>query len=128
MNMNESIISVLENWKNFSGRACRSEFWYFFLFSLLATWFLNLIEIILDIYDPIQGYGPLSIFFTLIMAIPTLAVTSRRLQDIGVSGWWQLSYFTVIGIFVIIILNMLPAKEDENKWGRNPLLDLINEK
>ena len=62
------------------------------------------------------------------MAIPTLAVTSRRLQDIGVSGWWQLSYFTVIGIFVIIILNMLPAKEDENKWGRNPLLDLINEK
>ena len=103
MNMKESIISVLENWKNFSGRACRSEFWYFFLFSLLATWFLNLIEIILDIYDPIQGYGPLSIFFTLIMAIPTLAVTSRRLQDIGVSGWWQLSYFTVIGIFVIII-------------------------
>ena len=44
-----------------------------------------------------------------------LAVTSRRLQDIGVSGWWFLSYFTVIGIFVIIILNMLPAKEDENK-------------
>lgn len=128
MNMNESIISVLENWKNFSGRACRSEFWYFFLFSLLATWFLNLIEIILDIYDPIEGYGPLSICFTLIMGIPTLAVTSRRLQDIGVSGWWQLSYFTVIGIFVIIILNMLPAKEDENKWGRNPLLDLMNEK
>ena len=60
----------------------------------------------------------------IIVIIPSLAVVSRRLQDRGISGWWQLSYFTIIGIFVIIILLMLPAKEDENKWGRNPLLDM----
>jgi uncharacterized membrane protein YhaH (DUF805 family) len=53
-----------------------------------------------------------------------ISVTSRRLQDRGISGWWQLSYFAIVGIFVILILLILPAKEDENKWGRNPLLDI----
>ena len=50
------------------------------------------------------------------------AVTSRRLQDRGYSGWWQLSYITILGVFVIVLLCMLPSKEDENKWGRNPKL------
>ena len=66
----------------------------------------------------------LSTIFSLLIFIPSISVTSRRLQDRGWSGWWQLSYLTIVGIPVIIVLNMLPAKEDENKWGRNPLLDL----
>ena len=68
--------------------------------------------------------GPLTIIFNVIILIPFISVASRRLQDRGLSGWWQLSYFTIIGVFVIFILLMLPAKEDENKWGRNPLLDI----
>ena len=69
-------------------------------------------------------YGLFSTLFQIIIFIPYISVTSRRLQDTGISGWWQLSYFTIIGVFVIFILLMLPAKEDENKWGRNPLLDI----
>jgi uncharacterized membrane protein YhaH (DUF805 family) len=70
------------------------------------------------------SFGPVSFLFNVLIIIPSISVTSRRMQDRGISGWWQLSYITFIGLLVIIILCMLPAKEDENKWGKNPLLDL----
>ena len=122
MNIKESFISVFVNWKNFSGRACRSEFWYFCLSVFLIALLLTLVEVVLGIFNEEIGYGPLSLLFQIIVIIPSVSVTSRRLQDRGISGWWQLSYLIVIGIPVITILCMLPAKEDENKWGKNPLL------
>ena len=124
MNMQESFVSVFRNWSNFSGRACRSEYWFFTLSVFLITLIVSLVEIMIGIFNEETGYGPLSGLFQVIIIIPTISLTSRRLQDRGISGWWQLSYFTIIGIFVILILMMLPAKEDENKWGRNPLLNI----
>ena len=124
MNIKESFISGFINWKNFSGRACRSEFWYFTLSVSLISFLLALVESFIGIFSEEFGYGPFSALFQIIVIIPSISITSRRLQDRGISGWWQLSYITIIGIFVILILLMLPAKEDENKWGRNPLLDM----
>ncbi len=124
MNIKESFISVFTNWRNFHGRACRSEYWYFALSVSLITFVLAIVEEFLGIFNEEIGYGPLTGLFQIITFIPSIAVVSRRLQDRGISGWWQLSYITIVGIFVILILNILPAKEDENKWGRNPLLDM----
>ena len=131
MNMKEAVISVLTNWKNFSGRACRSEFWYFILAYNLFSIFIAIVEVNIGLVEADNIFyvwtgseiGALSTLFLIFILIPSISVTSRRLQDRGISGWWQLSYFTIIGIFIIMILNMLPAKEDENKWGRNPLLE-----
>lgn len=127
MKMKEAIISVLTNWNNFSGRACRSEFWFFCLAVVLVQVIISIIEIATGMVDRIEStemyeMGILSIIFTLLILVPSISVTSRRLQDRGLSGWWQLLYLTIIGIPVIVVLAMLPAKEDENKWGRNPLL------
>ena len=144
MSIKEACVSVFTNWNNFSGRACRSEFWYFCLALLIAGFLITFIETIL--YASIEGFptiltygmefrdkewqsvrnpnGLLTLIFNAIILFPSISVTSRRLQDRGISGWWQLSYFTIIGIFVIFILLMLPSKEDENKWGRNPLLNI----
>ena len=123
MNMKEAIVSVLTNWNNFSGRACRSEFWYFVLAAFLVSMAISIIEIATGMVDIESAeMGILSIIFALLLFVPSLSVTARRLQDRGWSGWWQLLYLTIVGILVIIVLNMLPAKEDENKWGRNPLL------
>ena len=123
MKMKEAIISVLTNWNNFSGRACRSEYWYFSLAAVLVQLIISIIEIATDMVDiESTEMGILSIIFTLLILVPSISVTSRRLQDRGLSGWWQLLYLTIIGIPVIVVLNMLPAKEDENNWGRNPLL------
>ena len=127
MKMKEAIISVLTNWNNFSGRACRSEFWFFCLAVVLVQVIISIIEIATGMVDRIEStemyeMGILSIIFTLLILVPSISVTSRRLQDRGLSGWWQLLYLTIIGYPVIVVLNMLPAKEDENNWGRNPLL------
>ena len=123
MNMKQSFISVFSNWNNFSGRACRSEYWYFLLSVFLIAFILTIFEVLLGIYRPEIGYGPLTLIFQIIVIIPSISLTSRRLQDRGISGWWQLLQLTIIAIPVLIIIFMLPAKEDENKWGRNPLLD-----
>ena len=123
MNMKEAVVSVLTNWNNFSGRACRSEFWYFVLAAFLVSMAISIIEIATGMVDIESAeMGILSLIFTLLLFVPSLSVTARRLQDRGWSGWWQLLYLTIVGFLVIIVLNTLPAKEDENKWGRNPLL------
>jgi len=123
MNMKEAVVSVLTNWNNFSGRACRSEFWYFVLAAFLVSIIISIFEIATGMVDIESAeMGILSIIFTLLLFVPSLSVTARRLQDRGWSGWWQLLYVTIVGTLVIIVLNILPAKEDENKWGRNPLL------
>ncbi len=123
MNIKQSFISVFSNWNNFSGRACRSEFWYFCLSVFLIAFTLSIFEVLVGIYNIETGYGPLTLFFQIIIIIPSIALTSRRLQDRGISGWWQLSQLTIVAIPVLFIIYMLPAKDDENKWGRNPLLD-----
>ena len=123
MNMKQSFISVFSNWNNFSGRACRSEYWYFLLSVCLVAFILTIFEVLLGIYSTEIGYGPLSLIFQIVVIIPSISLTSRRLQDRGISGWWQLLQLTIIAIPILIIIYMLPAKEDENKWGRNPLLD-----
>ena len=123
MNMKEAVVSVLTNWNNFSGRACRSEFWYFILATFLVSIIISIIEIATGMVDiESSEMGILSWIFTLLLFVPSLSVTARRLQDRGWSGWWQLLYLTIVGILVIVVLNVLPPKEDENKWGRNPLL------
>ena len=122
MKMTEAVISVLTNWNNFSGRACRSEYWYFSLAAVLVQLIISIIETATGMVVESTEMGILSIIFTLLILVPSISVTSRRLQDRGLSGWWQLLYLTIIGIPVIVVLNMLPAKEDENNWGRNPLL------
>ena len=124
MNMKKSFISFFSNWNNFSGRACRSEYWYFLLSVILVAFILTIFEVLLGIYSTEIGYGPLSLIFQIIVIIPSISLTSRRLQDRGISGWWQLLQLTIIAIPILIIIYMLPAKEDENKWGRNPLLDM----
>ena len=123
MNMKQSFISVFSNWNNFSGRACRSEYWYFLLSVFLIAFILTIFEVLIGIYSTEIGYGPLSLIFQIIVISPSISLTSRRLQDRGISGWWQLLQLTIIAIPILIIIYMLPAKEDENKWGRNPLLD-----
>ena len=123
MNMKEAVVSVLTNWNNFSGRACRSEFWYFVLATTLVSIIISIIEIATGMVDiQTAEMGILSIILTLFLVVPSLSVTARRLQDRGWSGWWQLLYLTIVGGLVIVVLNILPAKEDENNWGRNPLL------
>lgn len=92
------------NYANFDGTASRSEFWYFYLFTLI----IGAITFGIDLYFFTElvdkfGIGLMSSIATLFIVVPQLSVSSRRLHDIGKSGWWILICFTVIGIIVLYV-------------------------
>ena len=71
------------------------------------------------LYDSQSGHGVISFIYSLVVFIPSLAVGSRRLHDIGKSGWWQLLILTIVGIILLIIWYAIDSKED-NIYGKNP--------
>lgn len=66
------------------------------------------------------GRGSLSFIFSVVMMLPCLSVTSRRLQNRGLFGWWQLSFLTGVGVFFGFIGEIVASQKNENKWERDP--------
>ena len=97
MNFGEAIKSVFSKYATFSGRARRSEFWYFYLFYILVAFGLSF----LSIWIPFAKY--LYTLFGLGVFLPYTAVTVRRLHDIGKSGWILL-IFMVISLLISMLL------------------------
>ena len=79
----------LQHYADFSGRASRSEFWYFRLFNVLTFIGIYLIIIAIKIVTGID-LGFLIFAYPIALFIPNFAVTARRLHDTNRSGWWQL--------------------------------------
>ncbi len=92
MNFSQAISTCMSKYVTFSGRASRSEFWWFFLFTVILTSGLALV-----------GAGILSDLVSLAITLPALASGSRRLHDVGKSGWWQLLILTGIGVILLIV-------------------------
>ena len=109
----------LKNWNKFNGRANRSEFWYFTLFYFIFGAIAYFIDVSFLGYDPmdITSIGVLQVAYNLVLLIPSFSVTIRRLHDVNKSGWNLLWYITIIGVFYIIILNILKGTDDDNKYG-----------
>ena len=112
-------ILALKNWDKFKGRANRSEFWYFTLFYFIFGAIAYFIDVSFLGYDPmdITSIGVLQVAYNLVLLIPSFSVTIRRLHDVNKSGWNLLWYITIIGVFYIIILNILKGTDDDNKYG-----------
>lgn len=106
MTLMESVKTCLSKYADFSGRATRAEFWWWILATTLVSVVLNVLDGILGFFLlGIYGGAPfglnsldlLSTLFALAIILPGLAVTVRRLHDIGRTGWWQLVWI-VIGL------------------------------
>lgn len=104
---------AMNKYADFTGRARRSEFWWFTLFSMI---FNGVGEVI----DSATGFPVLGGIISLVFFIPSLAISARRLHDIGKSGWWYLLVFTIIGIFVLIAWWAQNGTRSDNKWGSSP--------
>ena len=96
MNSNSSPIDwakrPIQNYAQFSGRAPRAEYWWFFLAVIIAYIVVGIVESILGIKGMIGGvYGPLTLLLLLGTLVPSLAVGVRRLHDTNRSGWWILA-------------------------------------
>lgn len=113
MNMQEAVRSVLSQYAGFSGRARRSEYWYFYLATLIAY-------VVALIIDNILGISLFTIIVALAVIVPSIAVGVRRLHDTDKSGWFLLiGLIPVIGTIVLIVFFVTDSGPD-NQYGPNP--------
>lgn len=123
MSFTEAIKSCFHNYANTSGRAQRSEYWWFqlFNFSLVIGFMIFTPQILGDSNLSLDRLIALfSIFFVAFLTlIPTLSVTGRRLHDIGWSAWYILLIFLPfnIGSLILIIACLMPSQPHPNKYG-----------
>lgn len=115
----EAVKSVLTQYVGFNGRARRSEYWWFTLFTVVLGLITQTIDTQILHVDPTNGFG-LNDIVSLALFLPGLAVAVRRLHDIGRSGWWVLIAFTVIGIFVLIYWYAKDSQPGANRFGESP--------
>ena len=105
MDFVQAIKSCLGQYATFSGRAKRSEFWWFFLFQVLVMVAASMLG---DVINRIAS---------LALLLPALAVGARRLHDIGRTGWWQLLLLSGIGFLVLLYWWVQPGEGAGNIYG-----------
>ena len=114
-------LHVLKNYANFNGRAQRKELWMFILFNMIFGLAAILLDNGMGFTFGASGYGFLYSIYALAVFIPGLAVTVRRLHDVGKSGWFYLIIFIpIIGAIWLLVLMCTIGEYDENEYGPNP--------
>ncbi len=128
---------ITKRYFQFSGRASRSEFWYFMLFSIIFSLLLTMIGESLgllymiplelpmvneagEMHNVMQDI-PINILqtaFSLLLMFPSMTVSVRRLHDIGKSAWWLLiAIIPLLGLLVLLAFYVMGSQEGENKYG-----------
>jgi len=144
MTFTDSVRTCLrKKYVTFSGRASRSEYWWFILFNILvmigsvlilaASGLFNSIDPVTGTMDSPGGAAIVALILCtlvyLAMILPSISVGVRRFHDRNLSGWWYLgaviaSMIPFIGILVciaILVITILKGTEGPNKFGPDPL-------
>ena len=136
-----SLDSVFRNFGNFWGRSGRAEFWCWTLFSVLLVWTIAFGVAVVEGVEALDMSGeafrraftekaggletPYKIFvlsFAAVTFLPSIAVSVRRLHDIGRSGLWILIYLVpIVGFFVLLYFFVMPGDPERNRHGPPPL-------
>jgi uncharacterized membrane protein YhaH (DUF805 family) len=107
----EAVQTCFRKYVDFSGRATRPEYWWFFLFDIVVS-------VVLALVDPT---GILYLIVVLGLFLPGLTVSFRRLHDTGHSGWWILiSLIPLIGAIWLLVLLVRQGDAGPNKYGPPP--------
>ena len=115
----EWYLKALRQYSGFDGRARRMEFWMFALFN----WLIGGVLIVVDRFVFEQSYG-LSTLYSLAVLIPGIALSVRRLHDVGKSGWMLLiALIPIIGAIWLIVLYLSDSDLGENEYGPSPKYD-----
>jgi uncharacterized membrane protein YhaH (DUF805 family) len=106
MTFQESVRAGFIKYADFSGRASRSEYWWFVLFLIGGGLLMSIVS------------NLLSLLFTIATVVPAIAAATRRLHDTGRSGWWQLVCLVpFVGLVIIIVMLALPGKPEAESQG-----------
>lgn len=104
MTFGESIQTCFSKYADFTGRASRSEYWWWFLFVFLATMAASVVN------------DKISALFSIAVLLPGLAVGTRRLHDIDKSGWFQLLFLIPLIGWIILIYWATQEGKEPNRF------------
>ena len=115
MSFGDAVKACFEKYADFSGRAARPEYWWFYLFTLL-------VEVVLLALSLVGGaIGTIGLILLLVFAlgviVPGLAVGVRRLHDTGRAGWWLLISLVPFGGLVLLFFLASPGTVETNQHG-----------
>ena len=114
MGFGQAVSTCFSKYLDFSGRACRSEYWYWTLFAFLVSIAGNFVGMTVD--SLIAG-----VVLQLALLLPGLAAFARRMHDIDKSGWWFfLNFVPIIGFIVILIWLVKRGTDGPNRFGDDP--------
>lgn len=131
MSLGESLTSVFNKYATFTGRARRSEYWWFtvcyyalgFIFNIAQLgMYVQLISGEMSYNEPSYTIMLMvSVIIGLGLFLPALAVTVRRLHDIGKSGWNLLwSLIPIVGVIIVLVWMCQDSDVVTNKYGESP--------
>jgi uncharacterized membrane protein YhaH (DUF805 family) len=105
----------------FEGRARRAEYWWYTLFNAIIYFVVGLAAVLIgNATDTPALAGVVIVVYVLAVLVPSIAVTCRRLHDMGQTGWWQLLSFVPLGGFVVFVMTLLPGTPGQNQYGPDP--------
>lgn len=121
------VLTVYRRYAQFDGRAGRREYWTFILFYLITCGVLSILDNMMFAGSGIQsgpgwsmtgGFQPMTSIFVLLSLIPSIAVSVRRMHDVGKSGWWVLvGLIPLIGWIWLLFLAAGKGEPDANAYG-----------
>ena len=108
----ESVEHVFSNYFNAEGRASRSEYWWWYLFTILASIAVSLLGVILDKFTGIEFLSTILTWgLSILILIPNICVLIRRYHDINRSGWW------ILCPILNTVFRFFAGDEGENEYG-----------
>lgn len=105
---------IKNHYVDFEGRTARKAFWMFALIHFIFSLVINFI-------GEATNLEFLALIYGLVIFLPALAISVRRLHDVGMSGWWVLlSFIPILGFLVLLFFYVKPSDVGANKYGPNP--------
>lgn len=118
MGFQEAVKSFFSRWSDFKSRSSRSEYWWVQLAFIIFGFVLGLVAGLLG--DTIGGI--IIGLFYLVIIIPSIALSVRRLHDHDKSGWWLLiALIPILGGLYLLFLYVTKGTEGPNRFGADPL-------
>ncbi len=111
----------LQKYADFTGRAPRAEYWWFYLAMAVMLIVTMIIDGMIGSNLGGSGYGFVTLLAGLAVLVPGIAVGVRRLHDTDRSGWWLLiAFIPLIGGIILLVFYVSEGTKSDNRFGPDP--------
>lgn len=139
MGFGQAVSSGFRNYATFSGRARRSEFWWWVLFTAIVSVVAQVLDLVLGLriggssatVDAVNNstfsfsfssFGWITLVASLVLLLPSLAMQVRRLHDADHTGWWWwINVICCIGWIILLVFWLQPSTPGANRYGPQPV-------